>query len=137
MLHRPKYVIGMLLMLASLGTGCHSTPGSAPMTKADGFLSSTQLSSSFDNNETLSDSLYLYKVLSVHGTIQKIVRRESGSYVITLDSRTPCRTMVDCTLDSIYNSRYLPLNDGDSITLRGTCAGRLLNVLLMECIIEK
>jgi len=106
------------------------------MTKAEGFVSSVELSSSFDNNEATSDSLYLYKVLSVRGTIQKIVRRESGNYVITLDGPTPGRAVVDCNLDSIYNKRYLPLRNGDSVTLRGTCAGRLLNIILMQCIIE-
>lgn len=106
------------------------------MTKAEGFVSSALLSSSFDSNEALSDSLYLYKVLSVRGIIQKIVRRESGNYVITLNGPTQGKAVVDCNLDSIYNKRYLSLRNGDSVTLRGTCAGRLLNVILMQCIIE-
>lgn len=141
MSHHPKYVIGIyfiLLLSGSLVTGlfCHPHPGSSPMIKAEGSVSSAELSTSFDSNEALSDSLYLYKVLSVRGTIQKIVRRESGNYVITLDGPTPGRTVVDCNLDSFYNKHYLPLRNGDSVTLRGTCAGRLLNVILMQCIIE-
>jgi len=106
------------------------------MAKAEGFVSSAELSSSFDSDEALSDSMYLYKVLSVRGVIQKIVRRESGNYVITLDGPTPGRAVIDCNLDSIYNTGYLSLRNGDSVTLRGTCAGRLLNVILMQCIIE-
>ena len=141
MSQHPKYAIGIvsiLLLAGSLVTGlfCHPHPGSAPITKAEGFVSSAQLSSSFDSNEALSDSMYLYKVLSVRGIIQKIVRRESGNYVITLDGPIPGRAVVDCNLDSIYNKRYLSLRNGDSVTLRGTCAGRLLNVILMQCIIE-
>ena len=100
-------------------------------------VKAADLSSSFDSNEVLSDSLYLYKVLSVRGAVQKIVRRESGNYVISLDGRGPGRAVVDCHLDSVYNARYLSLRNGDSVTLRGTCAGRLLNVILMQCIIEK
>lgn len=141
MSQRPKYVIGivfMLLLWGSLVAGlfCRPHPGSSPMTKAEGFVSSAQLSSSFDSNEALSDSLYLYKVLSVRGIIQKIVRRESGNYVITLDGPTPGKAVVDCNLDSLYNKRHLSLRNGDSVTLRGTCAGRLLNVILIQCIIE-
>ncbi|MBS1604042.1 MAG: hypothetical protein JST42_15345 [Bacteroidetes bacterium] len=141
MSQRPKYVIGIfsfLLLSGSLATGffCRPRPGSSPIAKAEGFISSAALSSSFDSNEALSDSLYLYKVLSVRGTIQKIVRRESGNYVITLDGPTPGRVVVDCNLDSVYSKGYLSLRNGDSVTLRGTCAGRLLNVILMQCIIE-
>jgi len=141
MSQRPKYVIGIfsiLLLSGSLVTGffCHPHPGSSSMAKAEGFVSSAELSSSFDSDEALSDSMYLYKVLSVRGVIQKIVRRESGNYVITLDGPTPGRAVIDCNLDSIYNTGYLSLRNGDSVTLRGTCAGRLLNVILMQCIIE-
>jgi hypothetical protein len=140
MLQRPKYVIGIVFILisGSLVTGlfCRPHPGNSPMRRAEGSVSSARLSSSFDSNEALSDSLYLYKVLSVRGIIQKIVRRESGSYMITLDGLIPGRAVVDCNLDSIYNKRFLSLRNGDSVTLRGTCAGRLLNVILMQCIIE-
>jgi len=147
---RPKYVISIfflvVLVAGSLISGlfCRSRAGAAAM-GADGSsmlsdgssVKAADLSSSFDSNEVLSDSLYLYKVLSVRGAVQKIVRRESGNYVISLDGRGPGRAVVDCHLDSVYNARYLSLRNGDSVTLRGTCAGRLLNVILMQCIIEK
>ena len=140
--NRPKYVIGILLLLllsGSMAAGlfCRPHPGSSSIAKADLYLNSADLASAFDSDEALSDSLYLYKVLSVRGAVQKIVRRESGNYVITLDGRTHGRAVVDCHLDSIYNNRFLSLRNGDSVTLRGTCAGRLLNVILMQCIIEK
>ena len=139
--HYPKYVIGILLLLVSIslaaGLFCRPPSGAISMAKADGSISSARLASSFDSNEALSDSLYLYKVISVRGVVQKIVRRDPGGYILTLDGRTPGKAAVDCHLDSIYNNRYLPLRNGDSVSLRGTCAGRLFNVILMQCIIEK
>jgi hypothetical protein len=139
MQRRTTYDILLLLFLIPglivSGVLCRWHSGAASLVKAD--VSSADLAASFDNNESLADSLYLYKVLSVRGIVEKIMKKESGNYVITLGNRTPGRSVVDCHLDTIYNHRYLSLRNGDSVTIRGTCAGRLLNVILMQCIIEK
>jgi len=139
---RSIYGVSILLFLLSglliVNTFCgENTATPPPLVKADVFINSGELAASFDSNEVLSDSLYLYKVLSVRGIIKKILKKESGNYVITLGDQVPGKPVVDCHLDTIYNRRILPLKNGDSIVLRGTCAGRLLNVILMQCIIEK
>ena len=129
-----------LLLLSGLsiyGSFCRNNPHPGPLVKADIFVNSADLAASFDSNEAFSDSLYLYKVLSVRGLIEKILKRESGNYVITLGGRVPGMVVVDCILDTVYDHRFLSLKNGDSIIIRGTCAGRLQNVLLMHCIIEK
>lgn len=141
MQRRTLYGILLLFLLISgllvYGIFCRKFAGAGSLVKADLFVSSTSLAASFDRNEAVSDSLYLYKVLSVKGSVEKILKRESGNYVITLGGQAPGRAVIDCNLDTIYNHRYLPLKAGDSVTIRGTCAGRLLNIILMQCIIEK
>jgi len=141
MQRRTKYSILLSLFLLSglliYGFSCRYYPRPAPLVKADIFISPDSLTASFDSNEALSDSLYLYKVLSVRGTITKILKRESGNYMITLGEGTPGKSVVDCNLDTIYNHQLLSFTNGDSVTIRGTCAGRLQNVVLMQCIIEK
>ena len=141
MQRRTKYSILLSLLLLSglliYGFFCRFSPRPAPLVKADIFISPDNLTASFDSNEALSDSLYLYKVLSVRGTITKILKRESGNYLITLGNEVPGKSVVDCTLDTIYNHQFLPFKNGDSVTVRGTCAGRLQNVILMQCIIER
>ena len=139
---RSIYGVSILLFLLSglliVNTFCgEDTASSPPLVKADFFISSGELAASFDSNEVLSDSLYLYKVLSVRGIIKKILQKDSGDYVITLGDPAPGKPVVECHLDTSYNRGLPPLKDGDSIVLRGTCAGRLLNVILMQCIIEK
>jgi hypothetical protein len=138
---RSIYGVSILLFLLSglliVNTFCGENTATPPLVKADIFINSGELAASFDSNEALSDSLYLYKVLSVRGIIKKILKKESGNYVITLGDPAPGTPVVDCHLDTIYNSRFLPLKNGDSVVLRGTCAGRLVNVILMQCIIEK
>ena len=141
MQRRTKYGILLSLFLLSglliYGFFCRFCPRPAPLVKADIFVSPDSLTASFDSNEALSDSLYLYKVLSVRGSITKILKRESGNYMITLGDEAPGKSVVDCNLDTIYNHQFLSLKNGDSVTIRGTCAGRLQNVILMQCIIEK
>ncbi|HEY4285713.1 MAG TPA: hypothetical protein VGN00_01325 [Puia sp.] len=141
MQRRTKYGIVLSLLLLSglliYGFFCRFSPRAAPLVRADIFVSPDNLTGSFDTNEALSDSLYLYKVLSVRGSITKILKRESGNYVITLGDATPGKSVVDCNLDTLYNHRFLSFKNGDSITVRGTCAGRLQNVILVQCIIEK
>ncbi|HEY6899088.1 MAG TPA: hypothetical protein VI233_00535 [Puia sp.] len=95
------------------------------------FIDAAGLAHSFESNEQAADSLYLYKIVSVRGVVERVMKRESGGYEVVLGGK------VDCNLDTMYNCRYLSLRNGDSVTLRGTCAGRLLNVILMQCIIEK
>lgn len=123
--------------LSIYGFFCRRCTPPPSLIKADLYINSVDLSRSFETNEALSDSLYLYKVLSVRGAVEKIVKREAGNYVITLGDRGSGKTVVDCSLDTIYNRRALSLKNGDSVTVRGTCAGRMVNVILMQCIIEK
>ncbi len=141
MQRRTKYGILLSLFLLSglliYGFFCRFYPRPAPLARADIFVSPDSLTASFDRNEALSDSLYLNKVLSVRGSITKILKRESGNYIITLGDEMPGKSVVDCNLDTIYNHQLLSLKNGDSVTIRGTCAGRLQNVILMQCIIEK
>lgn len=132
---------GILLMLVLiLGISIfffrHFTPPSS-VARADIFINSSALVASFEGNEKLADSLYLYKVLSVTGVATRILKREEGNYIITLGEQSPGRAAVDCSMDTVYNHQFLSIKNGDSVTLRGTCVGRLTNVTLMQCIIEK
>jgi hypothetical protein len=108
-----------------------------PMSPPDMVLSAPALTDSYDNSEGHADSLYLYKKLSVRGTLYRLHKNESGRYVATLEGRYPGRTAVDCILDSLYSPAPLEVQRGDTLTIRGRCAGRSLNVILVQCIIEK
>ena len=96
--------------LSIYGFFCRRCAPPSSLIKADLYINSMDLSRAFETNEELSDSLYLYKVLSVRGAVGKIVKREAGNYVITLGDRGSGKSAVDCSLDSIYNRRALSLN---------------------------
>lgn len=105
------------------------------LAKADIHTSASDLTASFERDEARADSLYLYKVVSVTGILQELVVNDSGERIARLAGDG--RTTVDCRLDSLYNGYGPELHMGVSVTIRGTCAGRWLNVMLVQCIIEK
>jgi hypothetical protein len=108
-----------------------------PLSPPDMVLSARALTDAYDSGEGHADSLYLYKKLSVRGSLYRFHKNQSGQYVATLEGRYPGRTAVDCILDSLYAPDPPEIKRGDTLTVRGRCAGRSLNVILVQCIIEK
>src|ERR1700753_4230321 len=116
------------------GLFLHSCQDPATYVPAQRHLSAKALSASYDENEIRSDSLYLYKILSINGVVRKILKNEMGHFVAMIgasgepESAEGTAHAVDCSMDSLYDRRPLPIQLGDSVTIRGTCAGRLSNV---------
>jgi hypothetical protein len=138
---RTRYGTILLLILTTglfiYGFFFHSWLSDQPVAKADLSITAGELALAFDRNEARSDSLFLHKALSVRGVIRQISENGSGGYTITMDGNSADGTAVDCRLDSQYNSQYATLKAGDSLHLLGICAGRLGNVILVQCIILK
>lgn len=138
---RIQYGIFLLLFVAAglsiYGFFFHATPGSRVIAKAATHIGAGDLVAAFDKQESLSDSLYLYKVLSVSGIVKKLRKTGSGAYIVFLGDRNPTTATVSCFLDSTYSERRISLMTGDSLTIWGTCAGHLSDVVLVQCIIEK
>ena len=141
MQRRTKYGIYLLVFLIaglSIYGLLHQFYGSAKtLTPADAHVTAPGLIASFSRNEGLADSVYLYKVVSVTGILRELVDNGPGDYILRLAGDRDDGSVVDCHLDSLYDRDDLPLRVGDSVTLRGTCAGRWLNITLVQCIVEK
>jgi hypothetical protein len=111
--------------------------GGKALVPADLQTTARGLTASFEGNEGLADSLYLYKVVSVSGVFQQLIDDGPGRFIVRLSGEPNGKAMVDCHMDSMYTRDDLLLRTGDSVTIRGTCAGRWPNILLLQCIIEK
>ncbi|HVU99278.1 MAG TPA: hypothetical protein VHE34_28845 [Puia sp.] len=138
---RSKYGFFLLVFLiAGLALygilhGIHG--GGKTLVPAELLTTAPRLAASFEGNEGLADSLYLYKVVSVSGVFQQLIENGPGQYIVRLSGDPGGKAMVDCHMDSLYTREDLLLRTGDSVTIRGTCAGRWVNILLLQCIIEK
>jgi hypothetical protein len=138
---RTKYGIFFLVVLIA-GLGLYGiihrvSEGNKVLAQADIHITAQGLMASFEGGEELADSLYLYRVVSVSGIFRQLIDDGSGKFIIRLSGDGSGKTMVDCHLDSLYTRDDLLLRTGDSVTIRGTCAGRWTNIILLQCIIEK
>ena len=137
---RTKFGVYLLLVLVT-GTSIFGLlfhlRNRQPLPAPDMVLSAPALTDAYDSGEGHADSLYLYKKLSIRGSLCRLQKNESGQYVATLEGRYPGRTAVDCILDSLYAPAPPEIKRGDTLTVRGRCAGRSLNVILVQCIVEK
>ena len=138
---RIKYgTILLIFLITSLlvyGYFYHMSEGRFPPLKADYMTSARDLISLADSSESSFDQQYLYKILSVKGVVRDIERNKAGNYILSLAGNPGQASSVNCSLDSLYNRHALPLIIGDSCSIRGTCAGHLSDIILVECIIEK
>jgi hypothetical protein len=100
-------------------------------------ISSKDLLVNFDQSEASFDREYLTKVLSVRGVVEKVKKDERDHYTLYLGKDPEKGPSIACSLDSLYDHSPLMLRPGDDITLRGTCVGRLTDIILIQCIIEK
>jgi hypothetical protein len=130
-------LIFLIVTLCVYGIFFRSSSTDRFIATADFAMTAGELAASFDRNEAQSDRLYLYKVLSVTGQVQKIQKDESGAWSVTLGPSLPGATVVECQLDSQFNAQYSALQTGDSLRLLGICTGRLKDVILVQSIIEK
>ena len=103
----------------------------------DTAVSARVLAETYDNGEGHADSLFLDKTILVRGIVSRVRRNESGRYVTTLEGRLPGKTAVDCILDSLYTADRPDLRVGDTVSITGRCAGRSMNIIMTQCIIEK
>jgi hypothetical protein len=138
---RTKYGIFLLIFLIAglsiYGILNQLYGGNKTLARAEVSITATGLASSFEGNERFADSLYLYKVISVTGILQQLISDGSGNTIARLAGGRSGKAAIDCHLDSQYRQDELGLRAGDSVTIRGTCAGQWVNIILLQCIVEK
>jgi hypothetical protein len=88
-----------------------------------------------EKNEALFNKIYLYKVLSVQGVVREVKKTGNGVLVL-LEGLPSLPETVSCRLDTLYSPHPGPM-PGDSCIIRGVCAGRLKDIVFLQCIIEK
>jgi hypothetical protein len=137
---RTKYGISLLIFLilglSIYGLVQHLDAAATTLTRAEVRTSAPLLAASFESNEVLADSLYLNKVISVSGVVQNVAGDGRGNLIARLAGDRNGKIMVDCLLDSGYRPDEQAIQPGDSVTIRGTCAGQWKNVILLQCIME-
>lgn len=93
-------------------------------------ISAKNLQQQYNFDEAKADSLYFDKVIEVFGKI-KSTTNQNGKEIITLKGE---ESDVICQLNDNNKEK---INVNDSISIKGICSGMLMDVMLVNCVINK
>ncbi|MEO6190726.1 MAG: hypothetical protein ABIO44_10565 [Saprospiraceae bacterium] len=111
-----------------------------PMDKLGGLksmykLSAKELYQEFDSNEDLATKKYQEKVVEVSGKIDTTSTNETGGLTIILSTEGEMGS-ISCEMDMNSKTIKTSFIRGEQITLKGMCAGKLIDVVLNRCVIK-
>lgn len=101
-------------------------------TRPDVVISADSLTTLYENDEVLADSLYLGKTLEVAGIVSNVVTNADSTLTVFLKSSG--MTQVSCQL-SAEASAVAKLSEGAGVVVRGNCSGMLMDVVLANGIV--
>jgi len=130
-----KIVVPVVVVIAAIaGYKYVNRPvGNAGDMDADVKITSTQLQQAYENNETDADSAYLGKVIEVHGTVLAVDPEE---HTITLKTASDM-SCVSCEISEQLANDLDVFKTGDSVIVKGVCAGYLMDVVLKQSVVSK
>jgi hypothetical protein len=133
-----KIIIG-LLFVAGLGVSAGFFLYQKPSAKivsanAEHTLSAAQLFDEFNEHESEANTKYLNKVLSVSGIISEISAVDSQGLTILLETGNPLFG-VSCQLPQGNSTKLL--RHGQEVKVKGLCTGKLMDVVLVKCVVEE
>jgi hypothetical protein len=97
-------------------------------------LMAADLQKAFEKDEALATEKYVNKVVDITGMVITVLSGEGNTYNISLNTGNRM-TFIICTLQKTEGVR-MP-NVGENITIRGTCSGYLMDILMNNCVIVK
>lgn len=136
-----KIIIGLILVIGT-ATAIYAykeyNRGQKDLSKAkaDLAVNATDLYKAFSDDETNANTTYLDKVVAVKGKVISGDKDAEGNYTVQLDAGSDMG-VISCQMDPKYNADAAKLQAGNMVTLKGTCTGILMDVVLIRCVLEK
>jgi hypothetical protein len=130
-----KVLLGVILLLAivAIGAGIYLytlKPQDLSKARPDYVITSSDLLDEFESDEASASAKYINKILEVTGEIISVEETGTGSWNISLQTRSDFSKVI-CTFPSVETPSVF--ETGNIITLRGECSGFLMDVLLNNC----
>lgn len=102
--------------------------------KPDFIVTSTELQSYFEENETAASEKYVNTIVEVSGEVGSIEMGENNTMNISLKTGSDFSSVI-CTFPSEVKSELI--REGSQISVRGQCSGYLMDVLLNNCVLSE
>lgn len=98
--------------------------------QADLSLSAQELFDKYEQDEITADQLFLDKIIQINGTVTGV---DSELNTITFNGPASLSGVL-CEMDDFEKETELDVLLGKQITLKGKCTGKLMDVVLIDCV---
>ena len=102
--------------------------------KPDYKLTAIELFNEYSIDEEAANKIFLGKVIQVSGTIREI-NTEDSIYITVILETEDIFSGVNCVLNDKYASKQKEIIIGSEVTIKGECSGKLIDVVLNNCIL--
>lgn len=132
----------ILVLLAGLIAGgfgiyhYYKPVGSLENTVPDFSTDAVSLYNDFLMDEDAANKKYLGKVIEITGEVRNSAVADSGKYIVSIEAGDDMAG-VSCEVNAEKNPSAKLLKAGDGIKAKGVCSGKLMDVVLINCFIEK
>lgn len=135
--------IGLALFIIALTAAAYGyylfnkKPADVRKISAQYTLTAAALLEDYNKDETAANLKYLDKVISVKGKVTEIkIDTATGQATVILDSGDPMAA-VTCSFYDAETAAVKQLQAGAEVIIKGKCTGKLMDVVLNKCSIEK
>ena len=98
-------------------------------------LAAKQLINDYQINETFANKKYLDQAITVRGIIRSVRTLDNHTMIYSIED---AMQGVSCTVDSadvnMYQSKLNLIKIGSEGTFKGRCAGKLMDIQIINCI---
>lgn len=133
-----KTLLILLPVLALLGIGIGLYLYNKPVESLEGAdaaetLEATALYQAFEADEASANQRFLGKIVQVSGSVLEVSDTDPQSITVTLEAGGMLGGVL-CRIDPAQSEAITGLAPGQSVTLKGECAGYLSDVELVRCV---
>ena len=104
-------------------------------TSSDFVVDASTLFREFEEDEAAANTKYLDKVVKVRGNVKSAKTDAEGNMMLTLDAGDQMFG-VTCTVPEENLTEAADIREGEQITVKGVCTGKLMDVVLIRCVPE-
>jgi hypothetical protein len=98
-------------------------------------VSAAELYTDYKANEVAADQRYKDRVIEVTGRVDNIGKDIMDTMYVTLDTGEMIGS-IQCMFGTEHANSLAGLSKGQSVTIQGKCAGKMMNVLLQGCTLK-
>ncbi len=136
-MNKKYFFIGGIVLLCFIGWGfyLYNKPhANTANQKADFIISTVDLYTAFQKDETTANKKFLGKVIEVKGSVYAVQTGTKNTNILMDASEMGG---VNCSFSNEEPHSLQSLKKGNIITVKGRCTGFLMDVNLVDCVLKE